>query len=353
MSQKPIVDNVDLTGGLDPQREYALIGEKPDKYRFAENYMLAVYDPVLDLGMWLHLGTCPDDFTQWEEQVLIALPGNEGFLWTRGYSRPKNEIKPGGANLFFEIVDPFVKSHVRFDGIGVRTPYEEMMADRVRDGQQELFALDLTINSLAPAWDNHVSATSSSGRGSLEDQSWASEHYQQALQAVGTVRINGKDLAFNGTGTRDHSRGQRGHKTSEFGGHNLWVAPFPSGKAFGMQRMWKPDGTPTLDVGFVFIDGQFMHCDLLSPPGYLEKISLSGDPIELVMGSSLGEHRITGTIRKSTFVTFNSPWGYFFGVDQNDPRGIFSQGFCEFNWDGETGYGLAERSGQVGVVPGK
>ncbi len=347
--------HVDLANGLDPKREYALPSRaRPEKYRFAENYMLATYDPKLDLGMWLHLGTCPDDFTQWEEQVLMTLPGDAGFLWTRGCSRPLDAAKPAGANLVFAVEEPFRRMRVRFDGVGVRTPYAEMMADRVRDAKQELFAFDLLIEARAPAWDNHVSAATGEGaRGSMAGQSWASEHYQQTFRATGTVRVDGRDMAFDGTGTRDHSRGQRGHKTGEFGGHNLWSAPFASGKAFGMQRMWTPNGRPTLEVGFVYVDGQFHHTDLVSPPGYLERISLSGDPIELVMRSPAGEHRIRGTIRKSIWITFGEPWGYALGADPDPPRGLFAPSFAEFEWDGEIGWGLAERSGRIGVIPGR
>ena len=348
-------ERVDLANGIDPEREYPLTTEPPaDKFRYAENYMLAVYDPALDLGMWLHLGTCPDDFSQWEEQVLMTLPGDQGFLWTRAYCRPAPDQKPGGPNQRWRIVEPFRRMRVTHDGIGVRTPYDEMLSGRVRDARQELFAIDLTVEAMAPAWDNHVSAAKGgAARGSMEAQSWASEHYQQTLRATGTVRIDGKELAFDGTGTRDHSRGQRGHKPWAFGGHNLWSAPFASGKAFGMQRMWLPDGTPTLDVGFVFVDGQFHHTDLVTPPGYLKHVALSGDPLELVMRSELGEHRITGVMKKTIFCTFGDPWGYYFGADLSAERGLFAPGFCEFTWDGETGHGLAERSGRVGVVPGK
>jgi hypothetical protein len=346
------IERVDLANGVDPAREYALRTEPPaDKFRFAENFMLAVYDPVIDLGMWLHLGTCPDDFALWEEQVLMTLPGDGGFLWTRASSRPSPDQRPSGPNMQWDVIEPFAKMHVAFDGIGIRTPYADMMAGRVRDAKQELFAIDLQVKAIAPAWDNHVSAAAGGARGSMTEQSWASEHYQQTLRATGTVRIDGKTLTFDGTGVRDHSRGQRGHKPWGFGGHNLWSAPFASGKAFGMQRMWTPDFQGTLNVGFIYLDGQFHHTDLITRPAYLEHIALSGDPLELVMRSPLGEHRITGVLKKTIFCTFGDPWGYHFGADLSEPRGLFVPGFAEFTWDGETSYGLAERSGPVGKLP--
>src|SRR5271170_1540027 len=103
--------DVDLTYGLDPEREHALRGAPPDLFRYAENYMVSAYDPDLDLGFWLHLGTCPDDFGLWEELVLLALPGDGGFLWSRAYGRPSDAAKPCGPNLALDVVDPFVTMH--------------------------------------------------------------------------------------------------------------------------------------------------------------------------------------------------------------------------------------------------
>jgi hypothetical protein len=342
--------SVDLTGGIDPVSERAMpLADKPDKFRFAENFMVTAYDPASDIGLWIHLGTCPDDFTQWEEQVLVALPGEGGLIWTRAYGRPREEDKPAGPNLKLDPVEPFRTMRVTFDGVGMRSPYAEMLSSRLRDTQQELFAVDITLHAVGPGWDNKKTAESGGeGRGDMADQAWASEHYQQTYRAVGTLRIGGEDVPFDGTGVRDHSRGQRGHKPGFWGGHNLFSAPFPSGKAFGMQRMWDPTGKSTLAVGFVFIDGEFHDCDVVSPPVFLDRVALSGDSGTLVLRSKLGEHVIEGVTKKGLFATLADPWGYHFGVDHHGPRGLYAPAFGEFTWDGEKGYGLFERTGVAG-----
>lgn len=339
----------DFSCGLNPNREGTLVSA-PDLFRFAENFMFAMYDPRVDVGMWLHLGTCPDDFGIWEDQVLLALPGDQGLLWMYSYSRTPPEKRPAGASLSFRVVEPFQRGHLHFDGVGVVSPYAEMLGGRVRDGHKELFTLDIEIESVAPAWDNHASAAGSKNRGDMKAQAWASEHYQQLYRARGNFKFRGENIAIDTTGVRDHSRGQRGHAPDKFGGHNLWTAAFPSGKAFGMQRMWLPDGTMTLNVGFVYIDGEFHHVDVIDSPLYLNDLRLHGDELSLHLRSPLGEHQLRGRTVKTFFTTLDRPWGYAFGADTSLGYGIFAPGFSRWEWDGEVSYGLTERSGVPGAL---
>src|SRR5438132_153983 len=215
--------DTDFSSGLSVASEAALETLAP-MFRFAENFMLAVYDARLDLGLWLHLGTCPDDFGLWEDQVLIALPGDEGFVWSYSYSRTPADLRPAGANLAFRCVEPYRRWQVSADGAGVRTPWDETMTGRVRDGAKVLFQIELDTEAVAPAWDNHASAKAGPGRGSMEDQAWAKEHYQQLFRVRGCVTVAGRVLDVDAYGVRDHSRGQRGHGYHKFGGHNLWTA---------------------------------------------------------------------------------------------------------------------------------
>src|SRR5947207_1274359 len=212
--------------GLPVASEAALVSPA-SMFRFAENFMLAVYDSEHDLGLWLHLGTCPDDFGLWEDQVLIAMPGVEGFLWSTSYSRTPAARRPAGANLAFRCVEPFRRWQVSADGVGVQSPWEEALTGRVRDGGKVLYQIELDTEAVAPAWDNHASAKAGPGRGSMEDQAWAKEHYQQLFRVRGRVTIGGRAIDVDAFGVRDHSRGQRGHGYHKFGGHNLWTASFP------------------------------------------------------------------------------------------------------------------------------
>lgn len=340
---------LDYSAGLAPAREQALRGAIPDLYRFSENFLCAVYDPALDLGLWLHWGTNPDDFSLTEEQVLVALPGDGGMVWSRGYWRPDPAERPSGHTLKYDVVEPFRRLRVRFDAVAVRTPYPEMLAGLARDGMKEFLSFDLEVTTQGPAWDNHVSAQGGTHRGSMQDQDWANDHYQQAIRAVGTVHVDGQGMAFDGIGSRDHSRGQRGHRPNTMAGHNLLVAAFPDGRSFGVQRMWKTDGTFSLNVGYVCVDGVMHQCDVLSRPVFVDALQVGGDPIELVLRSALGEHVITGRIARSLFTTRSPRWSVRLGADPAPDIGLFVPGFAVYEWGGMTAGGLVERSGLPGL----
>lgn len=338
---------IDLSQGFPVARELTLV-ESPGAFRFAENFMLAFHDPASDISMWLHLGTCPDDFGLWEDMVLLSLPGEEGVMWMTAYARTPEEQRPAGASLAFRCLEPWKRWQINFDGMMVQCSNEEMLSGRVRDGFKQRVTFEFDTESVAPVWDNHQSADhgSSAKRGSMAEQSWASEHYQQLFALRGELMIGERRFTINTTGVRDHSRGQRGHAQTQWGGHNLWTAAFPSGKAFGMQRMWSPEGKLTLNVGFVYINGEFHHVDVISDPALLTEHQSGGESLELILRSPLGDHRITGEVLNAFFVNLESPYGMSIGYDPNAGFGTFAPGFSRWQWGGETAYGLTERSGK-------
>lgn len=332
--------------GLDPAREYAL-SEPSLQYRYAENFMLSAYDAVADIGLWLHLGTCPDDFGLWEDQVFISLPGNEGLLWMSSYHRTPSERRPAGGSLSFECIEPFRKWRVTFDGVGIYSSNQEMLAGRLRDGVKRILKFQFDVSCVAPVWDTHQTAIAQRGRGSMEDQTWASQHYQQLLVCQGDIDIAGSHVQFNGSGVRDHSRGQRGHAMNHYGGHNLFTAVFPSGRAFGLMTMWAPDASVNLAVAYVVDQGILYHADIISSAVKIEDAHLGGDEFEICLVSELGEHILSGQIIRSVFATALDDWGMAFGADVGDQRLILAPGFARWTWNGEEAYGLAERSNRI------
>jgi hypothetical protein len=337
----------DFSNGLDPVRE-ATLTSPPEAYRYAENFMLAGYDANCGIGLWLHLGTCPDDFGLWEDQVFLTLPDDEGILWMTAYHRTPPEKRPAGGSLAFRCLRPFEQWQVVFDGMLTHSPTAEMLSGRVRDGRRERVIFDFDTRSVAPAWDNNLSAGKGekTSRGSMAEQAWASEHYQQLFSLRGELTIGDRHFSIDTTGVRDHSRGQRGHDHSKWGGHNLWTAAFPSGRAFGMQRMWTPQQQISLNVGFVYLDGQFHHVDVIGEPCLLADHRVAGDELTLQLRSPLGEHHLTGTTVSTLFVNLESPYGLSVGYDPQAGFGTFAPGFSRWEWDGEEAYGLTERSGE-------
>jgi len=327
-----------------PEREQCLAVAPPIPY-FCENLLVTGYDPKVDVALWTHLGTYADDFSLWEEQLYVCLPGDEGLLWTVGVTRPPVDRRPAGPNLSYHCLEPFRRWEVRFDAVGVRTPYAEMLGGRARDGRRERFALNLDLEMIGPVWDAQESAKSHTGVGDMSEQVWASDHYEQLYRFAGELRLEDRTIPLSGTGVRDHSRGARGGASmKQFGGHALIGVLYDSGKAFGLQRILSPGGKTTLDTAFVVLDGQFHYAAVLEIPVLGEQLHVAGEPLRVRLRSALGEHVMQGELLKASFISAYMP-GSATGVDLAAPEPfIFSQGHARWSWDGEAGYGLTERS---------
>ena len=257
----------DYSSGLPVSRE-AVATADPGVPFWTENLLFCPYDPVCDIGAWLHLGSMPNDFGLWEDRVLICLPGDQGVLSMWAYYRTAQHNKPAGANLAARCIEPFRRWQVTFDGYAQHISNIDMQAGLAPDGPRKRVVMDLTIEAAMPVWDAHTSATGDTGKGGMDTQSWAKEHYEQMYRATGVVRVDGVEYPYNGTGWRDHSTGPRGGSGGDpWGGHVIAGCLFPSGRALIFSRYWKPDGTINLEGGCVYEpDGGFHHCEVVAAP---------------------------------------------------------------------------------------
>jgi hypothetical protein len=312
-----------------------------------------LYDAHHDIGVWMHLGTMPSDWEVWEDRVLVALPGDLGVLTQRSYLRTPPERRPGAANLAASCVEPFRRWNVAFDGFGVRTPYERMQREIVRDGVQEYCSIDLEVSGHTPVWDLHAAARHDTGRGSMREQSWASEHYEQACDAVGTIRLPSIDLEieFEGTGWRDHSRGPRGAGTGRpWGGHVIVGAYLPESKrAVGLCRYYTPDGDVSLEGAYLAVDGELHHA-AVTDASRLRALCTRGEELRFALTSDIGDVAIEATTTTSLFTMLRSSRQYY-GIDPTGGLGmVYVVNFARWEWDGEPATLYVERSDPLAVV---
>ena len=323
-----------LSSGLHPDSERTL-RECPDVPAWTENLLFTPYDPVRDIGMWLHLGTVADMWEMWEDRVLVALPEDQGVLSMWAYHRTVPQRQPGGANLEFRCEEPFRTWRITFDGFCVRSTYEQMRTGYLCDGVKVHVCMDLVVEGVTPVWD---AGTAGSG---MAEQSWAREHYEQLTRVTGRLVVDGVAVDFDGSGWRDHSRGPRGGDAlKDWGGHVITGAVMPSGRAFGLCRYWARDGRITLEGGYVVDDGVLRPVRITSAPptaalvrdGETFSFSLDGTP------------EITATVRTSLWMTMAGDLPY--GVV--DPVKAYTVSWAEVQWAGETGYAYLERTAVAG-----
>ncbi len=340
----------DLSSGL-PADKDRVLAVPPDEPFWSENLLFTPYDPISDVGFWLHLGTVPSDWSLWEDRVLVFLPGDEGVLSMWAHHRTPAERRPAGSNLAFECVEPFRKWKITFDGFGLHTSNEEMAAGRAREGPRQRLALELDIECATPAWDAHTSAQSKTGKGSMREQGWAKDHHEQLYRATGRVHLQSGDINFDGAGWRDHSRGPRGGGGgAPWGGHVIMGCLFPeSGRAWGLSRYWSPDGTISLEGGYVVDEkGALHHAEVVEAPR-LRDLQLAGEELRIGLRSSQGELALGCTTVRSIWLTMNK--GLAMGADPEEGSVIYALNYARCEWDGELAYVYSERSDMLSSLP--
>ncbi|MDT5100440.1 MAG: hypothetical protein QOC76_4177 [Mycobacterium sp.] len=319
-----------LSSGLSADSERT-VQECPDIPAWTENLLFTPYDPVNDVGMWLHLGTVADKWEMWEDRVLIALPQDQGVLSMWAYHRTIPERRPAGANLEFHCEEPFRKWRITFDGFCLRSSYEQMRTAPLADGPKSHVRMDLNVECVTPVWD---AATAGEG---MAEQSWAREHYEQLTRVTGQLVVDGVSTDFNGVGWRDHSRGPRGADTlKDWGGHVITGAVLPSGRAFGLCRYWARDGHTTLEGAYLVEDGVLRQVDITSvPPPAVH--ARHGETFSFELGR---EHEIACAVRSSMWMSMSD--GLPYGV--TDPVRAYTVSWAELQWAGESGHAYLERS---------
>ena len=237
---------------LEPHDEYMHeLGPEPN---FNESMYFNAYDPAARLGGFFRLGNRPNEGTG-EMTVCLYLPdGRVAFMFRRPHVTTNDAFDAAG--LSFTVVEPFTKLEVAYDGpvVVLADPLE--MADP---------RAAFTSNPQAPCTVRLTYRGRSAMFGGEPDEpverpgeEFARGHYEQLVEATGTVVVGDDEWALHGYGLRDHSWGPR-----------YWQAPWyyrwltaNIGPDFGFMgsRIARRDG-PGRAGGFVW-DGAALHlCD--------------------------------------------------------------------------------------------
>ncbi len=156
------------------------------------------------------------------------------------------------------------------------------------------------------------------------------EHH---FRAQGILEIDGEKRDFRGTGTRIHRQSIR--RLEGFTGHCWLSALFPDGRAFGCLAYPPLPGSSeySYNDAVIYHDGRLIPARIVKAP-FLRRIVARGDDASVELESELGITRIKGVTALSTF-----------RIDNPDMGGLnLQQGGALFTWDGQSAYGMVERS---------
>ncbi|MCV7367283.1 hypothetical protein CRI77_05165 [Mycolicibacterium duvalii] len=343
---------VDLTGGIEPQRELTFAA-RPDDPEMRDSVSFWVFDDRGDLGLpRVGIEAVAESWEAHGLQVNLAFPDGRVFrIRDDGPAVPVTGVDGaprvlGAGPLSFTCVRELHTWTMAFDGKLVQTSASGLVAGR-KNGPLVDVRFEVEATMAAPPWIQGALQpdAASSLRTSITGDLMGGPRYEQLFRATGSLSVGAERHAFTGTGLRIKRQGVR--KLDGFWGHCWQSALFPSGRAFGyIAYPPRSDGRPTFNEGYVFDgDGALVPARVVEAP-WLRRLQPLGEDVPVVLETASGTVRIDGRTVLSTH-------------DITDPASVpadqlakmanwtfpaLQQAGVRYTWDGETTYGMLERS---------
>lgn len=343
--------SIDVIAGYDPQDDYMLL-QKPDNPEMRESVSMWISD---NEGRFGFPRFCIEVIAgQWSNRGVeanIAFPDGRVLIGAGGFEGAPASIVNGKAvtlnagPLTFEVVEPLKRWIMTFDGDAYETTVQKQMQGEA-SGPTKRVEIRLEATMAVPPWTPGEKAIQSGDQATESAVGAIGGHrHEQLFRCSGSFKVQGEqELAFEGTGLKIRRVGLR--NTGDFPGHCWQSAVFPSGKAFGMLSFPpRKDGTPAYGEGFIFDGKKKIYADVVKAPWMTEFVPHDG-PVDVLLQTEAGPVRIEGRTHDSTFIRQGNP---MFGSWQQDGSVAkvklpFHQGGALYTWEGESAYGMIERS---------
>jgi len=241
----------------------------------------------------------------------------------------------GAGPIAFTCLEPFRKWRVTWDGPVINGTVDQQIARTLDPNNRTPIKFDVELEMVTPAWVQDISPEkvaqmSEADRTEAANMGigWRFEHL---FRAHGTFFIDGREREFKGVGLRVKRQSVR--PLGGFRGHCWQSAVFPDGRAFGYITYPPREDGSAYNEGYIYQDGKMYPARAVKIP-WLRRIVGEGDDASLELESELGITCIAGVTALSTFRVGNPDIG---GLN-------LQQGGVHYTWEGQTAYGMIERS---------
>jgi hypothetical protein len=300
---------------------------------WSENYLSQIYAPEAKIGFWFHFGRASFDPTLWNEVFVAYLPGDK-YLVSGSYSYGDGPTGPTGNQLHYRCNNPFEQWTKSFYGAANLVTGEQLRAGPHVTGTHILVDAELTWDSLGPAFD--LGPLSS-------NETWSKAHYEQHGRVRGYITYDGKRVELIGSGIRDHSWGPR--DLSRFNYHVWMSGQFPDGRTFMVFHIVDDKGHSGTHALLGDANG-VRAATLESNPPLITDASQIMNGYDMVFTTASGERaEISATIIQAPPISFGGASELLFGCHR--PAGgthWLYESQTRFEWDGQVGYGLTDRT---------
>jgi hypothetical protein len=303
---------------------------------WSESALITGHDPATGISVYGHLVLL--EVQVWEAIFSVYLPNGE-ILTDRSYSR-HDPLNRRTGQMIVEPVVPLEQWRFGFDGMARRVLQSDLGRGPLVGGPVTRLQVDLVGDGTSPTWGRGM--RTAEPQMSADDKnpavSGSGLHLEQSLRLTGTIRFDEHTIDFAGVGHRDHSCGPR-KRSNQW--RVAWAnASFPSGRTFHGLDVWVV-GRPTYSRGYVW-DGTTME-DITEFDGPA-LIGPVGQPRDFGARfvTSAGKQVLSGRLLGSMPTTGYMPQGATVGAE---PIGhVAVDGPARWEWDGEVGYGWAQRT---------
>lgn len=331
---------------LDPADEY--MHELGPESNFNESMYINCFDPEQQLGGWFRIGNRANEGYA-EMTVCLYLPdGRVAFMFKRPKIDNNDAFDAGG--LTWTMVTPFEELRISYSGKVVvldqplqmadpknafaNNPYEECEVRLTFTGQGKpsMFGGEPDVSHEAPG------------------EEFAKGHYEQLIEASGTIRVGNQEWAVAGCGLRDHSWGPRYWQAPWY--YRWLTANFGRDTGFMLSRVAKKDG-PGTRGGFVWQDGQMHYCDHAEISTEFGGEGTYHQKISAVLKSSRSEREWLVTGEVLNLIPLRNrrqdPDGNWLvtRISEGVTRWTFSDGAANSGHETAVGYGLSEYLDQI------
>ncbi|MCB2079592.1 MAG: hypothetical protein KDE55_18080 [Novosphingobium sp.] len=241
----------------------------------------------------------------------------------------------GSGGFRFECVEPYKRWRVTYDGNPVDTTSDANARNEIDMSKTTPLRYEVDLTMVTPCWvqDNTPEKYEKMSAREKADAESMGLGYRMEHQFRGTGKLwlDGKERAFKCVGNRIHRQSVR--PLEGFRGHVWQAAVFPDGRAFGVIAYPPAEDGSTYNEGYIWQDGKWYEATATKLP-WLDELIPEGEDMSLELESELGITRIDGV------GCLNS---YKSGIAEM-PGFALNQGAAKYTWDGQTAYGMVERS---------
>jgi hypothetical protein len=334
----------------DKTTNHELMHPVGDASAWSESYYFNFVDPESRIGMFTRMGFRPGD--GWADALhAIYLPGSQvAFTYGRRDIAP-NLLQYNGdlsaGNLTLTLVEPHECWRIDYDGPAQNIADAAVLLERSKLRPPGWFRDARLTMSL-----NFNCTTEPHFTFSQDGSTGAYGHFEQSGHVTGKIKLDDQEWQVNGFGVRDKSWGPRdwgaGQRQADTGTAsngpvfstaaapapfvNWFSMNFGADTALGGSCFRQPSGE-IKGAGWIQRDGKSMHLkDVVITTEY-RRNSILHDAVRLT-GTIDGKEpvEITGRILNMCPTKVPMPGGATF----------INEGLAEFQWNGTTGFGIAE-----------